>query len=401
MRSLVFHVFFTKAVFLRKYALNLFLKRVSSALGIFVFYGALNVQAANVNVPPAAQNISLTLKFDKASVPQDFYIWNKEFGGSTVPICGDAGACENQDILNSLICYSESDTTKGACPTKLIWLSPIPSNTLRLAFTNEKNVTRILSLTATKNNNNRASWFAGTQNQGFTVKIPDQELRKLDSGGKWSAHLMMKVEAWKNCVENTTTGCVGTPRVDWNANITITVTDLGTQQIYFPAFPKAAPRISLNLNNRPGVGNNTTLAGTNTLDMCLYDGSNSSSNRISLLFQDEGGSATGRTSGQFSVYREGGDKTQEANRIDYQVSVINPTTGTPQAVSNGTEIIWANTNARNIQRQVVLPGVPGISQCVPAPLTLTTPAFIMANKTAGHFTGRLRVIYTPTTQTSQ
>ncbi|WP_314725829.1 CfaE/CblD family pilus tip adhesin [Serratia liquefaciens] len=62
---------------------------------------------------------------------------------------------------------------------------------------------------------------------------------------------------------------------------------------------------------------------------------------------------------------------------------------------------FCDKNARNIQRQVVLPGVPGISQCVPAPQTPTTPAFIIANKTAGHFTGRLRVIYTPTTQTSQ
>ncbi|WP_152526647.1 CfaE/CblD family pilus tip adhesin, partial [Serratia fonticola] len=32
------------------------------------------------------------------------------------------------------------------------------------------------------------------------------------------------------------------------------------------------------------------------------------------------------------------------------------------------------------------------------PLTLTTPAFSMADKTAGDYTGTLRIIYTPTTQ---
>lgn len=186
----------------------------------------------------------------------------------------------------------------------------------------------------------------------------------------------------------------------WTANIVLTVTDLNNQQVYFPAFPYSTPRVDLNLNNRPGTSKNTAASGSASLDMCLYDGSNSSSNRVNMLFSDEGAGATGRTAGLFSVYRSGADKTQAANRIDYQVSVINPTTGAAQAISNGTEISWTGTNRRNIQRQVVLPGVPGASLCVPAPIRLVTPAFNLADKTAGHYTGKLTIIYTPSTQSS-
>jgi hypothetical protein len=132
--------------------------------------------------------------------------------------------------------------------------------------------------------------------------------------------------------------------------------------------------------------------------MCLYDGNDSASNRISLRLQDEGVTAAGRPAGQFSIYRRGGNKSKASDRLDYQVSVINPTTGASQALSNGTEIIWSDTNRRNIQRQVILPGISKPALCVPAPLTLKTPAFSLSDKTAGDYTGTLRIIFTPTTQ---
>ncbi|WP_340138573.1 CfaE/CblD family pilus tip adhesin [Pantoea ananatis] len=49
---------------------------------------------------------------------------------------------------------------------------------------------------------------------------------------------------------------------------------------------------------------------------------------------------------------------------------------------------------------MVLPGVPGTSLCVPAPLTLTTPRFKLSDKSSGQYSGKLRIVYTPTTQTS-
>jgi len=211
----------------------------------------------------------------------------------------------------------------------------------------------------------------------------------------------MQVKAWDPCRGWTTKGCEGIHRVDWTANLSLNVTDYGNQQIFLPAFPTSAPVINLNLNTRPGASNGKTVSGSSSLDMCLYDGNNSASNRISLLLQDEGGTATGRPAGQFSVYRKGGDKSKAGDRLDYQVSVINPTTGALQNVVNGTEIVWSDTNRRNIQRQVILPGISTPALCVPAPLTLTTPAFSLSDKTAGDYSGTLRIIYTPTTQTAQ
>ncbi|MEB7886708.1 CfaE/CblD family pilus tip adhesin [Serratia fonticola] len=172
-------------------------------------------------------------------------------------------------------------------------------------------------------------------------------------------------------------------------------------QIYFPGNMVAAPKVDLNISNRPGSQKNTNASGHTSLDMCLYDGNNSSSSRISLRFMDEGASAPGRVAGRFSVYLQDGNKALATNRLDYRLSVINPTTGAMQDVDNEKEIIWTDTNRRNIQREVILPGVPGVSLCVPAPLTLVTPAFLLADKKAGRYTGKLRIIYTPTTQTAQ
>ncbi|MFN3070737.1 CfaE/CblD family pilus tip adhesin [Serratia sp. J2] len=354
-----------------------------------------------VDVPPQPQNTSINVKFDKKGTPARLSIWDNVFGGSSNPGCADSNDCNNRDILNNLICYSQNDATNGACPTKLVWYSTVPANSLKLIFKHEGNTSVTLNLTSGKvrDVSMSASWNAATLQNGFSVYIPASELNKLNLSGRWQARLKMRVMAWSTCSTHLTTGCDGFHRADWNADIVLNVTDVGRQQIYFPASPNATPQVSLNLNNRPGA-QNTTASGTTSLDMCLYDGSNSSSNRISLLFQDEGASASGRPAGQFSVYRQGADKNQAANRLDYQVSVINPTTGAVQNVSNGSEIIWTNTNRRNIQRQVVLPGVQGVALCVPAPITLTTPIFRLADKTAGRYTGSLRIIYTPTTQTS-
>lgn len=181
--------------------------------------------------------------------------------------------------------------------------------------------------------------------------------------------------------------------VTWTARIVLNVKDLNSQVVYFPAFPYAVPQVELNLSNRPGTASNLTVRGSLSLDMCLYDGSNSASNRINVLFQDEGADAPGRPDGMFSVYRTGGDKPSQSDRVDYKVSVIDPTTGTSRTVSNATRISWSDTNRRNILRQVVLPGTSKVSLCVPAPITLTTPAFTLADKAAGRYTGRLKIIY--------
>ena len=344
---------------------------------------------------PVARNTTLTVKYDRMSVPSSLQIWGNLSGGSD-------DTAEDKWVRNTLVCQSTSDPTFGACnrTAPIWWQSGLSSDAnITLKFTRDGASTSV-NLTVVGLHNavggycgsfpaSSAFGCSPATSTAFTYTISQSELSKLTTPGVWRATLKQDLWQWASPYLNT-----------WASNIVLTVTDLNNQQVYFPAFPYSTPRVDLNLNNRPGTSKNTAASGTASLDMCLYDGSNSSSNRVNMLFSDEGAGATGRAAGLFSVYRTGADKTQAANRIDYQVSVINPTTGAAQAISNGTEITWTNTNQRNIQRQVVLPGVPGVSLCVPAPIRLITPAFNLADKAAGRYTGKLTIIYTPSTQSN-
>jgi len=164
-------------------------------------------------------------------------------------------------------------------------------------------------------------------------------------------------------------------------------------QIYFPEYPSGSPRVNLMLQKATP----SSMEGIRTLSMCLYDGDDASSSRTTLTLMDEGSPAPGRPPGQFSVYRLGGDKTAQTDRVDYQVSIINPTTGAPEHVSQGNAIVWSGTDKRAVQQLVSLPGIPGLSHCLPAPLTLQTPAFGIGDKSAGRYSGQLKIIYRPST----
>ncbi|MFV9037347.1 CfaE/CblD family pilus tip adhesin [Serratia fonticola] len=364
-------------------------------------FGGILPQAHSYETPPNAQDTVVKETIDLVSPPAKLFIWNNVFGGSSTTECMWMD-CENKDFMNVLMCYSSTDSRNGACPTKIFWWPfadrPLPKD-LTLRFTHSNGQTKDLKITSIRADTTTLSWISGgrlTPN-GFNTSILASELKKLPLTGIWRAELKMQIRAWDKCGDDDN-GCPGIHRVDWNAHITLDVVDTSNQQIYLPAFSTSTPVINLNLNSRPGSGSGNNISGSSSLDMCLYDGNDSTSNRISLLLQDEGGTATGRPDGQFSIYRKGGDQSKASDRLDYQVSVINPTTGAVQDISNGKEIIWSDTNRRNIQRPVVLPGGGAPALCVPAPLTLTTPAFSMADKTAGDYTGKLRIIYTPTTQ---
>lgn len=164
-------------------------------------------------------------------------------------------------------------------------------------------------------------------------------------------------------------------------------------QIYFPESPSGSPHVSLMLQKATP----SSMEGLRTLPMCLYDGDDSSSSRISLTLMDEGSPAPGRALGQFSVYLQGGEKTAQTDRVDYQVSIGNPTTGARERVERGNEIIWTGTAKRSIQQLISLPGIPGLSHCIAAPLTLQTPPFGMSEKKAGRYSGQLKIIYRPST----
>lgn len=345
-------------------------------------------------------NLSRSVTYDKSSPPAIFQILNYENFGAPFN-----GANTIPTNVNGMVCGSESDTQYGACPTRLTETNrdfeTYPGTlgfgqNIKLRFTSvELGTTRDITLKSFYGNGcyrRYMTYYAVCQANspaGLSLGILAQELGGMPRG-TWRGTLMIYQRNSEKSNVN-----LGT----WRLDITLSVNDARGQQIYFPQYPNGLAQVNIPLQKHPGTYHTTTVSGDSWLDMCLYDGSNSSSSRISLLFQDEGAAAGGRPAGQFSIYLDGADKTQPGNRIDYILRVMNPITNRAQEISNGSEIVWTGTNNSEIQRPVSLPGVPGTSLCVPAPIYLSVPSFRLADKAAGHFVGKLRIIYTPSTQT--
>ncbi|EML2224502.1 CfaE/CblD family pilus tip adhesin [Klebsiella aerogenes] len=362
---------------------------------------------------PAGRNTSVAFAFDRQSPPARMDIWLHESGGYDTSDPQKWGR-------NTLTCQSRTDTTYGACMTAPVWFpanpaAPYPIN-LRFthAITNKtvdvkvygehhmfiNNKTFVFASYVTGGTVDASAWNSAPY---FDFYIVRSELNKLDQAGIWTATLKQDLREWGSAscggdFNNVNIGCPGYLTIaKWQANLRIEVVDPGNQQIYLPAFPHSTPVVNLNLTNFPGRPGGSEIKGENSLDMCLYDGNNSTSSRAFLRFEDDGLDATGRAEGAFSIRRRGGSQTDPRDRLDYQVLVTNPTTGATEVAANGKTLTWEGTNNRRYLRQVVLPGGRESVLCIPAPITLKTPAFAASSKNAGDYTGTLRVIYTPST----
>ncbi len=384
---------------------------------VLLIVGGECVYAADGDINPTPHNVVLSVKMDKASLPPSIVIFNNEFAGKSKRSNTANSSLFRYARNNTLTCLSKTDTSQGACPVNPYWGNgiegPLTWGNLILRFTQQETGRTVdLTLDGIRKRPPKAdvSLWNATSNFGenpitMSISIPRSELTKLSPGKPWKAHLSMNLTQWiSQCsgfgsYGNPSIGCPGSTFVTWNADISIKVTDYGTQKIYFPEYSASNPLIDLGLNIVGKLSSATANAAKN-IDMCLYDGNNSDSSQISLLFRDEGKTAVGRKEGDFSIYSLNGG-TDTSNRMDYNISIVNPKTGAPQRVINGQEIIWTGVSASqgNVKvRLVKLPGVSGLVQCVPAPLTLSIPQFRVSSKSPGRYLGRLSIIYTPTTQ---
>ena len=351
------------------------------------------------SVPPSGRDTTVTTSFDKSETPAEFKIWTNESGGYD----------SNNDTLwgrNVWTCLSNTDPATGKCSTEVTGVQN-GKTTIALLFTEKRSgITQIINLTGYHSivaTTSAGCWpkdnvwgpyliNAGMQvncsdgnsndESTLTVSIPSTELSKLPVGGVWEAHLQLNLMQWSP----------RTKLADWNAHITLNVTDTNNQQIYLPEFGNAAPHVDLNLRPLPGTtGNQTMLSGTATLDMCLYDGYNANSSEFIISPKDQYNGLPGRGFGLFSVYHNG--KIDDANRIDYQLQILNLVSREFVDLAN-----WQNYVAKNISeaplRSVHLPGIPQAVVCVPTALRFITPEFPIANKTAGSYTGTLHLTLT-------
>ncbi|MGT3304995.1 CfaE/CblD family pilus tip adhesin, partial [Yersinia enterocolitica] len=111
-----------------------------------------------------------------------------------------------------LVCLSESDTSSGACLTKLRWGwggSAVPGSNVTLRFTNLKTKATVdLIVTGSMWGDACATHTGftgvvttcggvhGVDAVGLETELPETELRKLPYGGVWVAQMRLKTMEW-------------------------------------------------------------------------------------------------------------------------------------------------------------------------------------------------------------
>ena len=356
--------------------------------------------------PPAPSHVTIQRTFDRASPPtDDIKIWRDELGGydSTDPLKWGQ---------NGWLCESNSDPKHGQCKTSLLFNATGETIVPLLFIEKRSGMRQVLNLrghaTHYFDNSTACAGFSGSVMQiynssalkcqgsslwssgaALTVTLPASELKKLPVGGLWEADLRLKLHQ-------------GDPYyvdlADFTAHFQFDVIDPNHIEIFFPAFRHATPLVELDLRPQGAPDQNPYAQDVTPLDMCLYDGYNANSTKYEVLLKDEGLPHAGRAAKDFSIYRTGGEADSLRDRIDYHIQLKNPETGELMPVKNNEQIIWTQINQKLI-RPVRLPSLSYPVLCVPTPLLLNVDKFDITTKNAGRYTGKLTVIFTPTTPT--
>lgn len=283
-----------------------------------------------------------------------------------------------------LVCGSESDTSFGACPTKLKWGwwgSPVPGSNVKLRFTNLKTKATVdLIVTGSMWGDGDACvahtgftgvvttcWKGqhGADAVGLETELPETELRKLPYGGVWVAQMRLKTMEW----------VVDTPIGDVVTDIRLNVRS----------------EASISIPN-PTVKLPVTMTGHSepvTVDTCLFDGTGAGdSSRYELRLDDVSGAARGDLFALKNVTKP------DARPLYYTVSA-----GTPG--TNGDKTVWTPglSKAFTGMDEVPIAGTMTIGgkavPCVQWPLTLKLQPFNPVRQAMGQYQGQINLVFTP------
>ena len=384
------------------------MKRIMATLFLWAMAFILHAESQ----APAPSTVNIERTFDRMSPPSgDINIWSLASGGY-----------DSEDAYkwgeNGWTCESNSDPKHGQCQSSQLWGKPGITNIPLLFIEKRSGMRVILNLKGYrtyayhKGGGYRGECGYGPSNVDvrmqiysavdmvcgddktqvaqevlLTAYIPAAELAKLPVGGLWQADLHLRLMQYSNQF-----------RADFNAHIDLNVIDPSHIDIYFPEFSSAAPLVELDLRPHGAPDESPFAEDMTTLDMCLYDGYNANSTRFEVRLKDDGIQPSGRSVGDFSIYRDEGEKGPLRDRIDYHVKLRDPETGSMLNVNNNQNIVWTQINQNRI-RPVRLPTITYPVLCVPAPLVLSVDKFYIKEKNAGHYRGILSVIFTPTTPT--
>ncbi|KUZ02474.1 pilin protein [Burkholderia territorii] len=366
--------------------------------------GAIPVDASAARQAPADRNDTVDATLDRGTAQAAVKIFDKASGGYDTNDAPKWGR-------NSWTCESATDSATGACPTAPVWFESGESTAIKLKFREKKTgataelnlrganhhtrhldcsgkaVSEIVSISPVpiqvaasayvKDCSTTITW----DGRALSVTIPAEELKKIPTGGFWTANLRLNLRQWD-------VGGVDPKIATFTASIKLNVTDKNNIQVYLPEFANATPVVDLKLRALP---NGSRLSGTSNVDMCLYDGYNSQSTWFDVTASD-GLTIDRRDKGSYSVLLESDKSGAYASRIDYNASLTYA----------GKKIVLPNNETVRLQgvnnsagRTVSLPGISVPVVCTPTPLTLTTPEFQSVSKHPGKYRNKLTITFTP------
>ncbi|GAB81508.1 CblD family pilus biogenesis initiator protein [Shimwellia blattae DSM 4481 = NBRC 105725] len=340
---------------------------------------------------PVDMNTTITISYDRSAPPASYKIWQSVANGYD----RDNPGRRARDWFR---CKSNTDTSSGACSRQWLWGGPVRDTMISLRMTEQRSkVSFNIPLrgrsssctyhTSPHDCSSAAGWqqmtdgrsYTGTNSKNFDLRLEAEDLAKIPTGGIWEGVLILEQRQWSG------------PSMTvawWTANITLDVTDRNNGAIYLPAFGRADPLVDLNLRTKPlSTAPGGEVSGSTVIDTCLYDGYNSNNAWLQVTLSDLL-PPWNRAADLFSVTKTGTTGGNPRDRVDYRVTMNY--NGNPVAMENKKTVTLNGVDTALI-RPVALPGFPVTVVCTPSPLTLTVQPFAKASKTAGRYSGTLRV----------
>ena len=370
---------------------------------------AITLDAIAARQEPVDHHETVEATLDRGAAQGDVMIFNGASGGYDTADYKKWGR-------NVWTCADDQRAMFGACPTEPTFHhSQGKSTQIRLLFEEEKaGATAVLNLHGESKlarhldcngkaipeyvsqdpvpiENSAALWTEckadiGWDERKLFVRIPAVELKKLPSGGTWTAKLVLVFQTRSNG-----SWWIQDPysfRGVFSAVIRLKVTDKNNIQIYLPDFKSATPVVDLKLRT---LSNGSRVSGTSSVDMCLYDGYNAQSTWFDVSASD-GLTIDRRDKGSYSVLLDKDKSGADASRIDYKASLTYA----------GREFELRNNETVHLRRmdlysneQVQLPNISVPVVCMPARLTLKTPEVEVASKRPGKYSNKLTITFTP------
>ncbi|RZN45931.1 CfaE/CblD family pilus tip adhesin [Escherichia sp. E13S3] len=339
----------------------------------------------------AAPNVTSEITYDLASGRADYYFWdNEEPPGKNMFMwyeCNYANlqqTCTTSGSISIVQIYLTEQRSGMRWPVKLKCFQKVITSETGSVGCGEAGYNRQRPL---NDSGGRTCYDENgphdADRKQLTLYLEQTEMKKLPIGGVWKGQVKLHLNS---------------PSQDYFADITLNTLDPNHIDVFFPEFAHATPRVQLDLHPTGSVNGSNYAQDLTMLDMCLYDGFNGNAISYEIQLKDEGRPAAGRRDGYFSIYRQGGTTTDDAERIDYRVKMYNPETGGQIDVRNNENMVWNSINLKRV-RPVVLPGIRYAVMCVPTPLTLAVDKFSVMDKQAGYYMGKLSVIFTPSLPT--